>query len=396
MDQLYCIVAAAGMGKRARLGYNKNYAMLGGVPILVRNLHQLAGVRGLCRVIVAVAQAEMDAAEAMLRQYAPRWFPELCWEVTAGGRERQDSVTRALARIPEDAQWIAVHDGARPFAGPELFERVWAKARETGAAVAAIPCKDTVKVAGEGDLVERTPDRSRLWAVQTPQIFSLPLLRRAAAYVREHGLAVTDDAGMVEAMGGPVALARGDDRNFKITTPDDLRRAEALVEKEKIPMMDLHVGSGFDVHCLAEGRPLILCGVRIPWEKGLVGHSDADVALHALMDAILGAAGLGDIGRHFPDNDDAYLGADSRRLLARVLALTAEKGWRVHNADVTIIAQRPKLAPYEPQMLANLMADLQLPADAVNVKATTTEKLGFTGRGEGIAAEAVVTIVRAG
>ena len=168
MDQLYCIVAAAGMGKRARLGYNKNYAMLGGVPILVRNLHQLAGVRGLCRVIVAVAQAEMDAAEAMLRQYAPRWFPELCWEVTAGGRERQDSVARALARIPEDAQWAAVHDGARPFAGPELFERVWAKARETGAAVAAIPCKDTVKVAGIDFTILPTPDED--YSVEIPAI----------------------------------------------------------------------------------------------------------------------------------------------------------------------------------------------------------------------------------
>ncbi|MCH3950890.1 MAG: 2-C-methyl-D-erythritol 2,4-cyclodiphosphate synthase [Acidaminococcus sp.] len=160
-------------------------------------------------------------------------------------------------------------------------------------------------------------------------------------------------------------------------------------------MLDLHVGSGYDVHCLVPGRPLILCGVTVPYEKGLDGHSDADVALHALMDAILGAAGMGDIGRLFPDNDDAYLGADSRKLLTRVLTLVGEKGWRVHNADVTIIAQRPKLAPFEPQMLENLKADLQLSADAVNVKATTTEKLGFTGRGEGIAAEAVVTLEKA-
>jgi 2-C-methyl-D-erythritol 4-phosphate cytidylyltransferase/2-C-methyl-D-erythritol 2,4-cyclodiphosphate synthase len=395
MDSLFCIVAAAGMGKRARLGYNKNYAAIGGVPILVRNLHQLSRVAGLMKVIVVVAPHEVSEAEALLKQYETEFFPALSYVVTAGGKERQDSVARGLDLIEDETGWVAVHDGARPFAGPEIFERVWNKARETGAAVAAVPSKDTVKVADAECCVECTPDRSKLWAVQTPQIFALPLLRESFAYVRAHQLAVTDDASMVEALGKPVSLVMGDYRNFKITTPDDLRHAESLVKEERDSMLDLHVGSGYDVHCLVPGRPLILCGVTVPYEKGLDGHSDADVALHALMDAILGAAGMGDIGRLFPDNDDAYLGADSRKLLTCVLTLVGEKGWRVHNADVTIIAQRPKLAPFEPQMLANLKADLKLSGDAVNVKATTTEKLGFTGRGEGIAAEAVVTLEKA-
>lgn len=242
--------------------------------------------------------------------------------------------------------------------------------------------------------MDHTLDRSRLWAVQTPQIFRPELLREGFALARERRLDVTDDASLVEALGGQVALIMGDYDNRKITTPEDLAWAQDLAERREGKPMEFRIGSGYDVHRLVEGRPLILCGVTVPWDKGLDGHSDADVALHALMDALLGAAGLGDIGRLFPDTDDAYLGADSRKLLAAVLEKLWAAGWQVNNVDVTIIAQRPKLAPYEPAMLENLIADLGLPRDAVNVKATTTEKLGFTGRGEGIAAEAVASLTR--
>ncbi len=393
-DRLFCIIAAAGMGKRLGLGYNKNYACIGGVPILIRNLHQVARVPGMVQAVVVVAAGEEPEAEALLRQYRKREFPDLSWSVVTGGKERQDSVERGIAALPAEARWVAVHDGARPFAAPELFTRVWQAARETGAAIAAVPCKDTIKVGNPTGQVERTLERSRLWAVQTPQIFTADQLKKHGAFVKENKLAVTDDASIAEAMGVPVKLVPGSYENQKITTPEDLVWARALVKKKEERTMEFRIGSGYDVHRLVEGRNLILCGVKVPYEKGLDGHSDADVALHALMDALLGAAGMGDIGKLFPDTDDRFLGADSRKLLAAVLARLQSEGWKVNNVDVTIIAQRPKLASYEPAMKENLTADLEISAGAVNVKATTTEKLGFTGRGEGIAAEAVASLIR--
>lgn len=393
-DRLFCIIAAAGMGKRLGLGYNKNYACIGGVPILIRNLHQVARVPGMVQAVVVVAAGEEPEAEVLLRQYQKREFPDLSWSVVTGGKERQDSVERGIAALPAEARWVAVHDGARPFAAPELFTRVWQAARETGAAIAAVPCKDTIKVGNPTGQVERTLERSRLWAVQTPQIFTADQLKKHGAFVKENKLAVTDDASIAEAMGVPVKLVPGSYENQKITTPEDLVWARALVGKKEERTMEFRIGSGYDVHRLVEGRDLILCGVKVPYEKGLDGHSDADVALHALMDALLGAAGMGDIGKLFPDTDDRFLGADSRKLLAAVLARLQSEGWKVNNVDVTIIAQRPKLASYEPAMKENLTADLEISAGAVNVKATTTEKLGFTGRGEGIAAEAVASLIR--
>lgn len=393
-DRLYCIIAAAGMGKRLGLGYNKNYACIDGIPILIRNLRQVAKVPGLAQAVIVVAAGEEAEAEALLRQYQKQEFPRLCWSVVTGGKERQDSVERGIAALPPEARWVAIHDGARPFATPELFTRVWQAARETGAAIAAVPCKDTIKVGNPAGLVERTLERSRLWAVQTPQIFTAEQLKKHGAFVKENQLSVTDDASIAEAMGVPVKLVPGSYENQKITTPEDLIWARALVEERVKKTMEFRIGSGYDVHRLVEGRDLILCGVKVPYERGLEGHSDADVALHALMDALLGAAGLGDIGKLFPDTDERFLGADSRKLLAAVLEKLREEGWKVNNVDVTIIAQRPKLVPHEPAMKENLVVDLGIPAGAINVKATTTEKLGFTGRGEGIAAEAVASLIR--
>ncbi|WP_105327331.1 2-C-methyl-D-erythritol 4-phosphate cytidylyltransferase [Acidaminococcus provencensis] len=393
MNQLYIIVAAAGMGKRLGLGYNKNYAHLAGIPILVRNLHQLSQVPGVAQVLVTVAAGEEAQAKELLDHYAAAQYPGLSYTVVTGGKERQDSVSHAVDQLPDAPAWVAVHDGARPFADAQLFSRVWEAARESGAAIAAVPCKDTIKQEAGGQ-VEKTLDRSKLWAVQTPQIFSLPLLKECYAYAKTHPVAVTDDASLAEALGHPVALVLGSYNNQKITTPSDLAWAEGLVQGKGAENMKFHVGSGYDVHRLVPGRKLILCGVTIPYELGLDGHSDADVALHALMDALLGAAGLGDIGRLYPDQDPAFLGADSRKLLADVVARVKERGWQISNADITIIAQKPKLASYEPAMLANVAADLGLAPEDVNVKATTTEKLGFTGRGEGIAAEAVVSLIQ--
>lgn len=398
MQKITAIVAAAGVGKRLGLGKNKAFACIGGLPLLAQCLRMLEGTGMVAKTIIAAGAGEVSEVQALCAEYRA-YFPSLAISVVPGGAERTDSVKNALA-FAEGEGFIAVHDGARPFAGKEVFERTLAAAQASGAAIAAVPVKNTIKIVDGANNVVTTPQRSALYAVQTPQIFKAELLRRAYSAENLAGAAVTDDASLVERLGVKVAVALGSYENIKITTPEDLLLAEricadrgmAMQTEAKLPQF--RVGTGYDVHRLAENRKLILCGVEVPYELGLDGHSDADVAVHALMDALLGAAGLGDIGRHFPDTDDSYKGADSMKLLAHVQALLEERCWRVNNADITIIAQRPKLAAYIPQMQANLAKALGLAPDAVNVKATTTEKLGFTGRGEGIAAEAAVSLLK--
>ena len=398
MDKLTVIVAAAGAGKRLGLGKNKAFAEVGGLPLLVQCLRMVNDTGMAHKTIVAVGADEVAMTEALLKDYH-EYFDGLQTAVVAGGAERTDSVKNALALAGSEG-WIAVHDGARPFAGTEVFERTLQAAQQTGAAIAAVPVKNTIKVVDAEGFVVNTPQRSSLMAVQTPQIFKAQLLQRAYCEENLKGAAVTDDASLVERLGVKVAVALGSYENIKITTPEDLLLAEKICADRGMTMMQslkmpqFRVGSGYDVHRLTQNRKLILCGVEVPYELGLDGHSDADVAVHALMDALLGAVALGDIGKHFPDTDDRFKGADSMKLLEHVLALLKERCWRVNNADVTIIAQKPKLAGYIPAMRDNLAKAMGLEADAVNVKATTTEKLGFTGRGEGIAAEAVVSLIK--
>lgn len=398
MDKLTVIVPAAGAGKRLGLGKNKVFAILGGVPLLVQCLRMINDTGMADKTIIAAGAAEINDINDMLAKYR-ELFPLLDTAVVAGGAERTDSVKNALA-LTGSGGFIAVHDGARPFAGKEVFERTLKAAVKYGAAIAAVPVKNTIKLIDENGFVAGTPQRSLLRAVQTPQIFKAELLHRAYGSENLRGAAVTDDASLVERLGVKVAVAEGSYENIKITTPEDLLLAEkicadrGMAMQQEIKVPQFRVGTGFDVHRLTENRKLILCGVEVPYELGLDGHSDADVALHALMDALLGAAALGDIGRHFPDTDERFKGADSMKLLAHVIALLKERCWRVNNADVTIIAQRPKVAGFIPQMRANLATALELGEDAVNVKATTTEKLGFTGRGEGIAAEACVSLIK--
>lgn len=400
MKKLVVILAAAGLGRRMGLGMNKAFLLLEGLPIIVHNLHQISKVPEVERAIIVVGPDELTEGTAILQKFENTYFPHLKWQITTGGRERQDSVFNALCLVGEDEEFVAVHDGARPFATPGIFASVFAAAQKSGAAVAGVPVKDTTKFINAEGQVITTLERSKLRAIQTPQIFRTQLLKQAYEKLRREKIEVTDDASAVELLGQPVVVAEGAYSNNKITTPEDLVWAKALLRKgEKSSVSDvrkptMRVGSGFDVHCLVAERELILCGVQVPCELGLAGHSDADVAVHALMDAMLGAVALGDIGQHFPDTDEKYKNADSMILLRHVAKLLQEKGWQVGNADITIIAQKPKLAAYREQMQSNLTAALQLDKNAVNVKATTTEKLGFTGRGEGIAAQAVVTVLR--
>lgn len=380
------IIAAAGQGKRMASDRNKVLLTLAGESILARTVKQIAACAEVDELILVAAAGE----ERLLEEIGNAAGRFSC-KVVTGGAERQHSIANALAVTSETADVILVHDGARPLVSPECISEIIAAARCYRAAVTAVPVKDTIKQADEQEMVAATPERGKLWAVHTPQGFEAALLRDAYARAQQDGILATDDAALVERLGVKVKLVRGSYKNIKVTTPDDLTIAAALLAKEGGMM---RVGMGYDVHRLVEGRKLILGGEEIPYEKGLDGHSDADVLLHAIKDALLGAAALGDIGRHFPDTDAAYKGASSLKLLRRVGEIVSEHGYAVNNIDATIIAQRPKLAGFIPAMNRNIAETLGIAIDAVNVKATTTEGLGFAGSGEGMAAQAIASVVK--
>lgn len=315
--------------------------------------------------------------------------------IARGGKERSDSVLAGLNKaaeiaarksIEEDDVMVMIHDAARPGVTGEIIEACLEAMQYFDAAAAAVPSTDSVRMISHAPLKGEPSypiitsthiDRNLIFLMQTPQCFRLPDILSAHKEAKISGFAATDDASIAEQAGIRVAVVRGSSSNKKITTREDIQMAT-------------RVGNGYDVHRLVQGRELILLGVNIPSEKGLDGHSDADVAAHALMDALLGAAALGDIGKHFPDNDDRYKGADSMKLLAEVKEKLGSA--KIVNVDICIIAQAPKLAPYIDQMRKNTAKTLGIPVSVVNVKATTEEGLGFTGRGEGIAAMAICAI----
>lgn len=389
--QAVAIVAAAGAGQRMGPGRPKLLREIEGEPVLIRTLQALDLPE--LEVIILLLHPEAKEIRECTRV---RIRNELI--VVDGGKRRQDSIHAGLKaaaqwggwRVPEADRLVLIHDGARPLVEKELIRRVLAAAARTGAAAAGVPVNDTIKKVGEDGMVLETPDRRSLWAVQTPQVFSWPVINNAHIKAEEEGFFATDDCALVEYAGRPVQMVMGTYRNLKITTPEDLLTAAVMTRGTAGPRY--RVGQGFDVHRLQFGRRLILGGVEIPGPLGLAGHSDADVAVHAVIDALLGAAALGDIGELFPDSDPAYKGIDSCLLLARVMEKLAAAGFRPVNLDLIIIAQEPKIAPYRKEMKNNLAARLGLAEEAVNVKATTTERLGFTGRGEGIAAQAVLLL----
>jgi len=365
-------------------GPRKQYRLLAGRPVLAHTLRVFEEADTVASVVLVVTPGDEEHCR---REIVEAYGCRKVAAVVPGGRERQDSVRRGLEALPP-APLVVIHDGVRPFVTPERIAAVVEAAAQHGAAVLAVPAKDTVKLGDPAGLVAETLPRDRLWLVQTPQAFRREIILAAHERARAEGFTGTDDASLVERLGGRVALVPGDYANIKITTPEDLAFARVLTGET----VNLRTGFGYDVHRLVENRPLILGGVNIPYGRGLLGHSDADVLTHAIMDALLGAAALGDIGQHFPDTDPRYEGASSLDLLAAVAGLLAESGFAVHNIDATIVAQAPKLAPHIPAMRANLARSLGIDPGRVSVKATTTEGLGFTGTGEGIAAHAVATV----
>ena len=373
-------------GSSTRMGFDKLSFDLGGETVLHRSIRAFAQCP-LVDEIILVAGSN----RAFAQQQAADCAKPVC--VVAGGATRAESAKNGV--LAASGALVAVHDAARPFVSQQVITAALEAAARCGAAAPAVPVKDTIKAAVRGSgktvpescFVHATPDRSTLYAVQTPQCFDRAAYLAALEELdAEKARLVTDDCSLFELTGRPVQLTQGDYANLKITTREDLPRPE---QKEEHKM---RIGHGYDVHRLVEGRKLILGGVEVPFEKGLLGHSDADVLAHAVMDAVLGAAALGDIGQHFPDNDPVYSGADSLKLARRVAEILKEHGFRVENIDATLLCQRPKLAPHIPAMRRNLADAFGLPVDAVSVKATTEEHLGFTGEGLGIAAHAVALI----
>ena len=372
-NRVIAIIVAAGRGKRLGSSLPKQFLKVRGRTILEMSVEAFEQNKYVDEIFVA---ANADYCE--LTEKLCRGFSKLK-KIVAGGAERQDSVRAALDCLRGENGIVLVHDAARPFVSEAVINAVIEGTADFGTAIPTVPAKDTIRqVDGTGS---RTLQRETLACVQTPQGFRISLIKHAFEKAQAEGFLGTDDASLVERMGINISMVQGEDANRKITTREDLET-------------EMRIGTGYDVHRLVEGRPLVLCGEQIPYEKGLLGHSDADVALHALMDAMLGAAGLGDIGKHFPDTDERYRGISSMKLLQKTAELLREAGYFLGNADITIIAQRPKIAGYIPKMRANIAEIMNCDENKINIKGTTTEKLGFVGREEGIASEAVCILYR--
>ena len=380
MTSCVALVVAAGRGTRLAGAQPKQYLSLAGAPLLRRTLTALARHPGIDRLRVVYHPddaALYEAAMAGLTLLPP----------VTGGATRQDSVRLGLESLAElSPEHVLIHDAARPFIDEAVIGRVLAALADSSGAIPALALRDTVKRGAGGRVVE-TLDRAALWRAQTPQGFRYADI--LAAHRAAVGRDLPDDAAVAESAGLTVRLVEGSEENFKVTTAEDLARAEQVVAQRQ---SDTRVGQGFDVHGFGPGDKVWLCGVPIPHEHGLIGHSDADVGLHALTDAILGALAAGDIGEHFSPNDPRWRGAASDRFLRHAADLVAAAGGAIAHVDVTLICERPKIGPHRGAMVERIAAILGIDRGRVSVKATTTEKLGFTGRGEGIAAQAVATL----
>jgi 2-C-methyl-D-erythritol 4-phosphate cytidylyltransferase/2-C-methyl-D-erythritol 2,4-cyclodiphosphate synthase len=376
------IIAAGGRGSRFGSPHPKQILMLRGRPVLRRSVEAFVAAGCVTDIVVALP-GELVANPPEYLRAGPGGKPI---EIVEGGLRRQDSVARAFARVSSRADVVVIHDAARPLVSVALIEQTVAAAAESGAAVAAVRARDTVKRVEAGRVVETLP-RDAVVLVQTPQAFRVDVLRDALASSDD----ATDEAALAERAGHAVRVVEGDPRNLKITTAEDLLMLEGVLGREAAGPR-LRVGNGYDLHRLVPGRPLVLGGMVIPFELGLDGHSDADAVCHAVIDAILGACGAGDVGRLFPDTDPSWAGADSLDLLRRAAAIVRDRGFDVVNVDVVVIAQRPKLAPYIETMRARVAEALGCDPAQVGVKGKTNEGVDSVGRGESIAAHAVALL----
>ncbi|WP_457576563.1 2-C-methyl-D-erythritol 4-phosphate cytidylyltransferase [Desulfomarina sp.] len=383
------IIPAAGIGSRMKLNRPKQFLPLAGTPVLVHTLRPFLVNDHIHQVVVVVSAAWISRVLVLLDDYfAGREREKI--KVVAGGKRRQDSVRAGLEAIDAGVDIVLVHDGARPLVSKTIIENCCKAIIQDGAAIVAVPVKDTLKKSDGEKRVASTVDRQNLYHAQTPQGARLPLLRKAFELLEDRD--VTDESALLELAGIPVALAEGAESNLKITRPEDLILAEKIMEKTDSSTM--RIGHGFDAHRFADNRSLVLGGVEIPHEQGLAGHSDADVLTHALCDAILGALGAGDIGYHFPDTEAQFKDIRSIILLEKVIKLAADRSFFLVNADITVVCQEPKLAPFVSEMKKIIALSCNVKEEVINIKATTTEKMGFTGRKEGVSCHAVVLFSR--
>ena len=391
-QSLGVIIVAAGSSTRMG-GGDKQFADLNGEPVLGHSLRVFARCRHVAGIALVLSSDNLDRGRRLVSDAG---LDDLVICVQ-GGERRQDSARiglEALKSSVAETEFIAVHDGARPFVDDSMIERGLATARVTGAAVAGVAVKDTIKACGSNRVVTKTLDRRGLWAIQTPQIFRTGVLSAAYETVTAE---VTDDAAMVEVGGGLVAVFDGHPENIKITTPDDLLVAGLIASRRQgvePSTGEQRWGTGFDGHRFVSGGPLRLGGVDVPFDRHLEGHSDGDVLLHALSSSILGAASLGDLGSVFPSSDQQLAGIDSGVILARCVEMARSGGWAVTHLDATIVAQRPKLAGHLRDMAMQIATTVNIPLTSVNIKVTSTDGVGAIGAGEGIAAQAIATLSR--
>lgn len=381
------LICAAGVGSRMGLGTPKQYMKFGMDAMLTHTVRALRDVSRVDEIVVVVSPTDPYIDEVS------QHFPSNVRVLRCGGRERAESVVNGLinAGFDRDA-WVLVHDAARPCLRPSeaarLIDEVLGDSTMAGG-ILAVPVADTIKRADTSHRIVETVPRADLWRAATPQMFRVHELIKALS---GDLTGITDEASAMERLGRPVKVVPGRSTNIKVTEPSDAVLASLILGDSSV--VPFRVGQGYDSHRLVEGRPLILGGVEIPFELGLDGHSDADVLLHAITDAVLGAAALGDIGQHFPPSDPKWKGADSRVLLKAVVALAKEKGWTVVNCDATIVAERPKIGPHMPAIRASVAETLGVSEEVVNVKAKTNEKMDAVGRMEGMMAQAVVLMSR--
>jgi 2-C-methyl-D-erythritol 4-phosphate cytidylyltransferase/2-C-methyl-D-erythritol 2,4-cyclodiphosphate synthase len=379
MTNTVALIVAAGRGHRAGEGLPKQYRMLAGQSLLRRSCQAFLGHARVEAVRVIIHPDDLALYEESTKGLA--LLPPI-----HGGAERQDSCRNGLESLADQApKHVLIHDAARPFVDSGTIDRVLDALDGGPAAVAAMPVIDTLKKAGPDGQVVDTVARDGLWRAQTPQAFHYGQI--LAAHRQLAGQSLTDDAAVAEAAGMAVTVVSGSEDNFKLTTEDDFTRAERM-----LGMADIRVGAGFDVHRFDEGNAVTLCGILILHDKSLAGHSDADVGLHAITDAILGAIGEGDIGSHFPPSDPQWRSADSALFLQHAVGLLVGRGGALRHIDVTLICEAPKIGPHREAMRARVAEIAGIGIDRVSVKATTTEGLGFTGRREGIAAQATATV----
>jgi 2-C-methyl-D-erythritol 4-phosphate cytidylyltransferase/2-C-methyl-D-erythritol 2,4-cyclodiphosphate synthase len=381
MTECTALIVAAGTGERFGGSIPKQYHELGGEPILRRS------------VLVFLNHPHIDGVQVVINPAHRDWYDRAVGDLglpepIAGGASRQDSVRLGLEALAQSnkPKMVMIHDAARPLIDAATITDVRKALNAAQGAIAAKPLVDTLK-RGNKDVIETTIDRANLWQAHTPQAFHFDAI--LAAHQAAKGAQLTDDAAVAEKAGMPVRLVPSNPDNMKITNPDDLDRAARLMGHN---YNDIRTGMGFDVHRLASGDTIYICGVAIPHDRTLEGHSDADVGLHALVDAILGAMSAGDIGTHFPPSDPQWKGKDSAHFVRHVVHMVSERGGVIAHVDVTLMCERPRIGQHRAAMVERIASLLEITPDRVSVKATTTERLGFTGREEGIAAQAVATL----